>query len=367
MQRFKALDVFRGMTICLMIVVNTPGSWNYVYAPFLHADWHGFTPTDLVFPSFLFAVGNAFAFVKSRWADKQLSDVFGKILKRTFLIFIIGYLLTWFPFVRWDSAGEMSFKSFGDVRVLGVLQRIALCYFFAALLIFFFNKRQVINVAGILLLGYWALMYGFGDYSLENNFARTFDSMIFSDGLLYHGEGIAFDPEGLLSTLPAIVNVIGGYLAGVYIIQGKTLTYEKVSKIMIWGCVLMGAAYIWDLGFPINKKIWTSSYVLLTVGMDLVILGILIYLIDFRVPKFEFRFFEIFGKNPLFIYVLSIFFVKLMFLFEINGQNLYSYFYENVFRNVGDKLGSFLFAFVFMMICWSFGKWLDKKKIYIKV
>jgi len=351
MKRFKALDIFRGMTICLMIIVNTPGSWNFVYAPFLHADWHGFTPTDLVFPSFLFAVGN----------------VFGKILKRTFLIFLIGYLLNWFPFVRWDEVGEMTFKSFGDVRFLGVLQRIALCYFFASILIFYFNKKQLIYASGSILLGYWGLMYWGGDYTLENNFARIFDSMIFSDGLLYHGEGIAFDPEGLLSTLPAIINVIGGYLAGLYLIQGENISYEKLAHLLLWGCALMGASYIWDLGFPINKKIWTSSYVLLTVGMNIVILGFLIYLIDLRTPSVQFRFFEVFGKNSLAIYVLSMLLVKIMFLFEVNGKNLYAFFYEDVFQKAGQYFGSFLFAFVFMIICWIVGKWLDRKEIYIRV
>lgn len=367
MKRFKALDVFRGMTVCLMIIVNTPGTWSTVYAPFLHASWHGFTPTDLVFPSFLFAVGNAFAFVKDRWQGKSLSDVFGKIAKRTLIIFLIGYLLSWFPFVRWNDAGEMYFKAFADTRILGVLQRIALCYFGAAMLIFFFNQRQLLVASAALLFGYWGLMYGFGDLTMEGNFGRTLDLAILGESHLYKGEGIAFDPEGLLSTLPSIVNVIGGYLAGVYIIKGQSISYEKVAKLLMYGCILMTLSYVWDLGFPINKKLWTSSYVLLTIGINLAMLGVLIYAIDFKVKPINFNFFEVFGKNPLFIYILSVFLVKIMIYVKIGGSSLYSFIYKNGFQWTGDHLGSFLFAFVFMMICWGVGKWLDNRKIYIKV
>ncbi|MEM6963614.1 MAG: heparan-alpha-glucosaminide N-acetyltransferase domain-containing protein [Bacteroidota bacterium] len=366
MQRFKALDVFRGMTVCLMIIVNTPGTWASVYAPFLHAPWHGFTPTDLVFPSFLFAVGNAFAFVKSKWMDKPRTEVMGKILKRTFLIFTIGYLLSWFPFVRWED-GELVGKPFSDTRFLGVLQRIALCYLGAALLILLLNKRQLLLASGILLFGYWLVMVSFGDLTLAGNFGRTLDLWVLGDKHMYHGEGIAFDPEGILSTFPAIVNVIGGYLTGAYIIRGKMITYEKVAQLFMWGLILMLGAYVWDLGFPINKKLWTSSYVLLTVGINLTMLGGLIYAIDFRLPSINFNFFETFGKNPLFIYVFSIFLVKVMFMIRIGDRNLYSWIYQNIFRPTGDYFGSLMFAIIFMLICWSVGKWLDNKKIYIKV
>ena len=368
MQRFKALDIFRGMTLCLMIIVNTPGSWSAVYAPFLHAPWHGFTLTDLVFPSFLFAVGNAFAFVKNRWADKSLGDVFGKIAKRTFLIFLIGYLLSWFPFVRWNDAGELYFKAFGDTRVFGVLQRIALCYFGGALLIFFFNKRQLVIASGVILLGYWAVMYGLApDMGLENNFARTVDRWILSDSHLYKGEGIAFDPEGLLSTFPAIVNVIGGYLAGAYLIMGNRIDYEKIAKLLLYGCVLMGLSYLWDFGFPINKKIWTSSYVLLTVGINLTMLAGLVYLIDFKPKPMSFKFFEVFGMNSLFIYILSSVLSKMLGFIKVGDTSLYGFIYQKGYTWMGAYLGSFLFAVTIMLVCWAVGKYLYERKIYIKV
>jgi predicted acyltransferase len=280
MKRFKALDVFRGLTICLMIIVNTTGDWSLTYAPLLHTNWHGFTPTDLVFPSFLFAVGNAFAFVKAKWDDKALSAVFGKIIKRTVIIFLLGYTMYWIPFMTWTDAGELVYAPFSGTRILGVLQRIALCYFFGALMIYFLSKRQLIIASILLLVGYWLLMYGFGDYTLEGNFARVVDRFVLGDNHLYGGDGIPFDPEGLLGTLPSIVNVIGGYLVGVYIINGG-INYEKLTKMMLVAIGLLVLAYVWDLSFPINKKLWTSSFVIFTVGLDILLLSLLIYSIDF--------------------------------------------------------------------------------------
>lgn len=367
MNRFKALDVFRGLTICLMIIVNTSGDWDLTYGPLLHAQWHGFTPTDLVFPSFLFAVGNAFAFVKSKWGDRSLSDVFGKIFKRTIIIFLLGYTMYWIPFMNWTEAGELVFAPFNETRILGVLQRIALCYFFGALMIYFLSMRQLIVASVILLVGYWSLMYGFGDYTLEGNFARIVDQVILGDNHLYGGDGIPFDPEGLLSTLPSIVNVVGGYLVGVYIIKGE-MSYEKLAKMMLVAVGLLVVAYVWDLNFPINKKLWTSSFVLLTVGLDILLLSFLIYTIDFAKKPINYKFFEIFGMNSLFIYLLSEYLAIGMNFIRVNGeQSLYNYIYENVFAWIGPYNSAFAFALVFMFLCWIAGWWLDRKKIYIKV
>ena len=185
MKRFKALDVFRGMTVCLMIIVNTTGDWSKTFAPLLHASWHGFTPTDLVFPSFLFAVGNALAFVKTRWADKSIGDVFGKIIKRTLIIFFLGYIMYWFPFVKWSASGELIGFPIGETRILGVLQRIALCYFIGAIMVFFLSNRQLVISSALILLAYWLVMMGFGDYTLENNFVRTVDLWLFGPKHLY--------------------------------------------------------------------------------------------------------------------------------------------------------------------------------------
>ena len=367
MKRFKALDVFRGVTICLMIIVNTPGDWNATFAPLLHAKWHGFTPTDLVFPSFLFAVGMAFAFVKDRWADMSLGQVFPKIIRRTILIFLLGYLMYWFPFMKWSDAGELIGFPIGQTRIMGVLQRIALCYFFGALLVYYLKKRQLYIASAALLLLYWGLMYFFGDYTLEGNFARTVDLWILGENHLYKGEGIAFDPEGLLSTIPAIVNVLAGYFTGYFIIK-KGLDYERLAKLLIAGILCMTAAYVWDWVFPINKKLWTSSYVLLTVGLDLLLLSLIIYTTDFIQQKWEYRFFEIFGKNSLFIYLFSEYLLITLLFIRVEGQkSLFRFLYEQGFEWIGPYWASLVFALVYMLLCWVFNWWLDRRKIYIRV
>src|ERR1035437_5710257 len=164
-QRFLALDVFRGMTICFMIIVNTPGSGAAAFAPLEHATWHGFTPTDLVFPSFLFAVGNAMSFSLDKYRMVSDAAFLRKIFKRTLLIFLLGYLMYWFPFFRLDAEGSVASAPIGNTRIMGVLQRIALCYFFASLLIHYLSAKKVIIVSVILLIGYWFLLLLFGDTS----------------------------------------------------------------------------------------------------------------------------------------------------------------------------------------------------------
>jgi predicted acyltransferase len=201
-QRFLSLDVFRGMTICLMIIVNTPGDPSLTFAPFLHASWHGFTPTDLVFPSFLFAVGNSLSFIEPTWAKLNNSTVLLKIGKRTALLFLIGYLMYWFPFTG----------SIDNTRIMGVLQRIALCYGFASLITYYMHERVVMILSGLLLLLYWYVSYKFGNvgdpYSILGNAGLKLDTWLMGEPHLYHGEGFAFDPEGWLSTIPSIVNVL---------------------------------------------------------------------------------------------------------------------------------------------------------------
>jgi predicted acyltransferase len=369
--RFLALDVFRGMTVCFMIIVNTPGSWSYIYSPLEHAPWHGFTPTDLVFPSFLFAVGNAMAFVMHRYEAQGSGAFWRKTLKRTALIFIIGFLLSWFPFFDKMPDGSWSFIPLSETRILGVLGRIALCYFFASVILHYSSKKAVIAFCVFALFGYWIVMYAFGDandpYSLVGNAALKLDLAVIGEKHMYHGEGIAFDPEGILSTLPAIVNVIIGFLAGDYI-RRKGSNFETIAKLMVVGSALMFVAYCWDMFFPINKKIWTSSFVLLTTGIDLVVLAVLIYILDIVRYKKGSYFFEVFGRNPLFIYAMSGIIITIMFMIPVGESNLQRFFYADVFGSfAGPVFASFLFAIFYMMINWLIGFWLDKKRIYIKV
>jgi predicted acyltransferase len=373
-ERFIALDVFRGMTICFMIIVNTPGSGAAPFGPLEHAEWHGFTPTDLVFPSFLFAVGNAMSFSLERYRQQGTGAFFSKVIKRALLIFLLGYLMYWFPFFRLDNNGHMTGAPITNTRIMGVLQRIALCYFFASLLIYYFKRRTVIIITICLLILYWVLLLLFGDasqpFSLLGNAGLYFDKWLMGEHHLYHGEGIPFDPEGWLSTLPAIGNVVAGYYTGVFI-RERGKNYEVLGKLMLAGCLFIFIALWWNMVFPINKKLWTSPFVLLTSGIDLLLISALIFVIEMsgKFNKGWTSFFIVFGKNPLFIYLLSELLVTVLFMIRINKTESFFSWINKVFFQVvaPGAVGSLLFALSYMLFCWCMGWWLNKRRIYIKV
>jgi len=373
-ERFTALDVFRGMTICFMIIVNNPGSGAIPYPPLEHATWHGFTPTDLVFPSFLFAVGNAMSFSLRKYEQISNAAFLKKVIKRTILIFLIGYLMYWFPFFGLNSAGEIISAPISHTRIMGVLQRIALCYFLGSLLVHYFSTKKVIIISIILLIGYWILLLAFGNQSqplsMMGNAGLYLDKFLMGNDHLYHGERIPFDPEGWLSTLPAVVNVVIGFFAGKFI-QDKGKTFECLSKLMLVGALFIFIALCWNISFPINKKLWTSSFVLITCGLDLIIISALIYILEMKKwnPIHWSGFFQIFGRNPLFIYVLSeLLFVVLVMLHVSPKENVYNYINRTIFQTiVPGAFGSFLFAICYMLVCWSIGWWLNKRRIYVKV
>lgn len=371
LSRSLSLDIFRGMTICFMIIVNTPGS-DVSYAPLNHAHWNGCTPTDLVFPSFLFAVGNAMSFARKKFASMSNAAVLGKIFRRTLLIFLLGFLMYWFPFFERTADGSWGLSPFSHTRILGVLQRIALCYFFASLLVQYCSTRTVYVVSVLLLLGYWTSLLLFGvpgadPFGMTSNAGYRLDKWIMGENHMYHGEGVAFDPEGILSTFPAIVNVVAGYFTGVFV-QQKGKTYEGLAKMLLLGSLLMAVAVGWDLLLPINKKLWTSSYVLYTVGIDMILLSMLIYVIEFRQKTGWASFFNVFGKNPLFIYLLSELLVVVFYIVRHGNESLFEWvnkgFYQAIFPGA---FGSLLFSLSYMLLCWTVGKWLDVKKIYIRV
>lgn len=382
-QRFYSLDVFRGATVALMILVNNPGSWSHIYAPLEHASWHGCTPTDLVFPFFLFAVGNAMAFVMPKLEAAGESTFWKKVIKRTVLIFCIGLFLNWFPFIKYDDAGHLVGKPFENVRLFGVLQRIALSYFFASILVHFFKVRGAFVASCFILLFYWFLCVAANPsdpYSISGWFGTAMDKRILGESHMYHGEGIAFDPEGLMSTFAAIVQVVLGYLVGNYITQ-KGKTHEMLNGLFVAGGVLIFAGFCWDMVFPINKKIWTSSYTIYTTGLALIILSIMIYLIEFKNAKGIWsRFFDVFGKNALFIFSMSALLPRSLALIRIpgaigpNGKLNYltpfGWFYEHVCKPIipsMPNIGSLIYALCFITMMWFFAWLLDRKKIYIKV
>lgn len=380
-QRFYSLDVFRGATVALMILVNNPGSWSHIYAPLKHAAWHGCTPTDLVFPFFLFAVGNSMAFVMPKLEAAGQAAFLRKVLKRTALIFLIGLFLNWSPFIRWQDDALVA-KTWENVRIFGVLQRIALCYCFASLIIYYMKPRGAFVAGATLLLLYWALCLLLGNpsdpYSLEGFWGTHLDRQLLAPNHIYKGEGVPFDPEGIASTIPAIVQVIFGYLVGKYILD-KGLNYEMLANLAIAGAGLMFAGYCWDMSFPINKKIWTSSYVLFTVGLGTMVLAIFIYAIEFRKYKgAAARFFDVFGKNPLFIFFLSGFLPRIIALFRWvdhtspDGKKVYT----SALPSFADALQSWIpgkenaslyYALTMIFFYWFVAWMLNRKRIYIKV
>lgn len=381
-QRYYSLDVFRGATVALMIMVNNPGSWGHIFPPLDHSPWHGCTPTDLVFPFFLFAVGNAMSFVMPRFEKEGTPYFLKKVIKRTLLIFLIGIFLNWSPFIKWDN-DQIIFKTFEKIRIMGVLQRIALCYFFGSLIVYFFKTKGAYVISCIILLLYWVMCLFLGNtadpYSLQGFWGTQFDINLFGVNHIYKGEGVPFDPEGLSSTFAAIVQVVFGYFVGQYI-QQKGKNYEMLSNLFIAGTVLLFTGYCWDMVFPINKKIWTSSYTMYTTGLATITIAIMIYLIEFKEAKGSWsRFFDVFGKNPLFIFFLSGFLPRVLALIRIdNGLNTpgkqqyltpFGWFYENICKNISSDLrvGSLVYALVMIIFYWSIVYVLDRKKIYIKV
>jgi len=373
-QRFYSLDVFRGATVCLMILVNNPGSWAHIYAPLKHAPWHGLTPTDLVFPFFLFAVGNALSFVMPKLEAAGAATFWKKVLKRTALIFLIGLFLNWWPFVKAD---DYSFKVFENIRIMGVLQRIALAYFFAAVIAYYFKGVKSFYMAMLLLLGYWALcLVGnpIDPYSLEGWFGTAIDKAILGVTHLYKGEGTPFEPEGLVSTIPAIAQVLLGYLVGNHI-KEKGSTKESVPAMLnglfIAAIALLVTGFCWDMVMPINKKIWTSSYVVYTTGLSTLTIATMIYFIEIKGVKSKISsFFDVFGKNALFVFALSAFLPKGLNLIKLgDGVTPWNWLYKNFYIHIPGALenGSLAYALTVITFMWLICWWLNKRKIYIKV
>ncbi|GAB3005857.1 acyltransferase family protein [Niabella terrae] len=387
--RFLSLDVFRGATVCLMILVNNPGSWSHIFPPLEHAPWHGLTPTDLVFPFFLFAVGNAMAFVMPRLTEGGDAVFWNKIIKRTLWIFGIGLFLNWYPFIRWHEGGLEAISWVNPrnpesgVRILGVLQRIAICYFFASIIVYYLKPRAAFYTGLVILITYWAicLLGNPADpFSLDGWVGTQLDKALLHIPHMYKGEGRPFDPEGLLSALPAIVQVVFGYFTGVYIKSAGTEAsagdrdnrlYKMLSGLFVIGVGLLITGFCWDMVFPINKKIWTSSFVVYTTGLAILTIATMIYLIEIRHYKgFPIRFFEVFGKNPLFIFALSAFLPKTArLLVNDEGVTPWNWLYKSLLSHIpGDpRIGSLLYALCVILLMWAICYWLDKKKIYIKV
>jgi len=360
-KRLISLDAFRGFTIAAMIMVNNPGSWSYIYPPLEHAEWNGLTPTDLIFPFFIFIVGVSIvlAYTKRLNAGIPKGPMYRKILIRSLKIFAVGILLWLFP--------RFSFES---VRIAGVLQRIAIVFLVSALL--FLNtkwKTQAI-IAAALLVGYWLVMVliptpGYGEVMLEPgaNIAAWIDSK-FLPGYMWQK---TWDPEGILSTLPAIATGITGMLAG-HLIISKMEQERKLVYLFTLSFFAFVAGFFWGYIFPLNKNIWTSSFVMVTSGLAGVTLAASIFVVDilgrtrFTKPGI------IFGSNAIAVYVLADVWRLPFYSWEIRGDSLNVH-WMNMFEHLGwsMKFGSFTYAMLFIGFNFIPAWILYKKKIFIKL
>ncbi|MDQ1150678.1 putative acyltransferase [Sphingobacterium zeae] len=373
MTRFKSLDIFRGFTLAAMILVNNPGNYHHVFPQLEHSIWHGCTFTDLIFPFFLFAVGNSMAFSLKNSDQLAPGLYWNKIVKRTIILFLLGLFLNVFPFVEWNSLHQLEWIPFAKYRYFGVLQRIAICYFSCAMLVYYFKDKGALIVSAVFLLCYWLICYYSNPsdpYSLDGWFGTKLDISMFGASHLYHGEGTAFDPEDIWSVFPAISQTLFGYIAGKYIIQ-KLRGKRELNVLLLVGLSFIFAGYIWSFFFPLNKKIWTSSYCLFTTGIALSFLCILIYLIEFqKVNRLFYIIFDDFGKNTLLIYCISglIPTICSFILIGVSQQNLWDFSYNILFGSwQNQQLSSALFALLFVALNWLIAYYLRKKKIYIKI
>ena len=384
-KRLISVDVFRGLTIGLMIIVNNPGSWKYVYAPLQHASWHGWTPTDMVFPFFLFIVGVAIPLSFSKSIEQGLTHKYllRKILRRTTIIFALGLLLNGWPFGLPLSSYAMQNFSFEDIlqsivniRVLGVLQRIALCYLIASLIYIFFPtlKSKILTTALLVLLYELGMRltliegWGAGSFELESNFARYIDIKIIGAKNMYSVNKIPFDPEGIFSTLTATVTTILGVFTG-DLLKQKIDSYKRLIYLSGLGLILFVCGAILNYFEPINKQLWTVSFVLFMGGWAMIFLSLSIWFIDMKDWNKWLMPFIILGSNPIVIFVGSSLTAKTIYLIKISENvSLKSLIYSKIFQpTAGDFLGSFLFAFLYLTVWIAIGWVMYRRKIFVKI
>jgi predicted acyltransferase len=360
--RLLSLDVFRGITIAGMILVNDPGSWEHIYWPLEHAQWSGWTPTDLVFPFFLFIVGVAITLSLGRRVESGgvTRDVYLKIVKRTLIIFAIGLFLNGFPHFP-----------LSEWRIPGVLQRIAVCYFFASII--FLNTRvrtQILISIGLLLFYYILVMtvpapgYAAGDLTKDGSLPSFVDRVVF--GKHVWAQAKVYDPEGILSTIPAVVTTLIGVLTGTWL-RSERSRIEKAAGMFVAGAVLVAIGWAWNAFFPINKALWTSSYVMFTGGLALQFLALCYWLIDIKGYRRWAKPFEIFGLNAIALYVLADLLANFFELIKFGGDSLGGWIYNFFGSFLSPINASLAFAITFVLVCFFFMWLLYRRRIFIKI
>ncbi len=367
-ERLVSLDVFRGSTIAGMVLVNNPGTWSHVYWPLQHATWHGWTPTDLVFPFFLFIVGVAIPLAFGRRVESGGSrrDLYLKVIKRTLIIFGIGLFLNAFPYFNLP-----------ELRIPGVLQRIAVCYFFASIIFLNTKVRTQIIIIIALLIVYWLLMmlipapgYAAGDLSKDGSLASFIDRTVF--GKHVWAQAKVYDPEGILSTIPALATTLIGVLTGHWL-RSKKSNYEKVAGMFVAGAACVAVGWALNPFFPINKALWTSSYVLFTAGLALQFLGFCYWLIDIKGYRRWAKPFEVFGMNAIALYVGAGLMAELLGVIKLTGPDgnrisLQGWIYNNLFASWASPINASLAFAIALVLVWLGVMWiLYRRKTFIKI
>lgn len=399
--RYVALDVLRGMTVAGMILVNNPGTWGHIYPPLRHAAWAGCTPTDLVFPFFLFVVGAAMAFSFAKYSEGLSAASVKKLIKRGILIFLVGLGLNAFPFYPTSPNPDMTFwenfvNYWQHVRIVGVLQRIAMCYVLGGIIALWLKStKKIIISMGVLMGLHWLILFLIGDHSapLVNGAAGSFslagqnadviDLAIFGENHIYKGFGIPFDPEGLLGALSGACTVLLGFLIGNKI-RNTENKIDVVAQLYTIGMLCLAGGLVWSLCYPIIKALWTGSYVLYAGGWSILMLAFFIYLIDVKKKEKIFTPFKAMGMNPLFAFVMAGLFAKILgrmirWTSEVvladgtvqeKTWSVLSWFYNNVCVAIvgeSNELSSLIYALVYVAVFTAMAMFLYKKKIVIKL
>lgn len=385
-KRLLSLDVMRGITIAGMILVNNPGSWSNIFAPLRHAEWHGLTPTDLVFPFFMFIMGVSACLSLSKQGFKATKAGVWKIVKRAFLIMVVGWALAWLGMAAaglsrpganaWDAV-----MCFDRIRIPGVLTRLGLCYGISALLALCFSRKWLTRLTVLLLAAYAViLLVGNGLAFSTDSILYRFDHALLSENHLYTdwvgGEALKLDPEGLLGTIPSVAHCLIGMLCGMMILGCKE-NKERALNLFVIGTCLAFAGFLLSYGLPLNKKIWSPTFVLTTCGLASLLLGLLIWTIDIKRHNGWCKFFNVYGVNPLFLYVLAAVLsilagaIKVPYAASESGLiSLHGWYYTSVATALGagnPYFANLIQALTYVMLTWLAGLWLYNKKIYIKL